>query len=251
MQKRANSQDLDADDIEKFLIEAKNRICPHSSLKESDSVASESIVTESSNASFRNSTMADKAWVETSEDKTSVMVKGIKSLVCDSFDYSKRSRHKTSQPKIDLYIKGRPLTAYSIYSSKKKIQNNKRSSLIPLAHESFRNFDPRIFDEEYTNIDDYTKLIYSERMTSPRQILPNPVPEKPKEPQEKSLIIPLPVILDNSTPSKPLISLINSNKFGFRTRKSSGTTRGKILKGLCTKPSSRKASKMFHNILIS
>jgi hypothetical protein len=252
MQKRANSQDVDADDIEKFLIEAKSRIYPHSSLKELDSEVSESIVTESSNASFKNSTRADKAWVETSEDKTSVVVKGIRSLVCYSFDYSKRTRRKTTEAKTDLYIKGRPLTAYSVYSSKKKIQNKKPSSLLPLAQESFRNFDPRVFDEEYTSIEDYTRLIYSERKTSPRQILPNPVTEKPKDPSENSLIVPVPVRLDTSTLNRPLIGFIHSNKFGFKTSsKSSSTTRGKILKGPCTKPSSRKASKMFHNILIS
>ena len=252
MQKRANSQDADADDIEKFLIEAKSRIYPHSSLKELDPVASQTIITESSNASFRNSTRADKVWTETSEDKTSVVVKGIKSLVCYSFDYSKRTRHKTSEPKTNLYIKGRPLTAYSVYSSKNKIQSKKLSSLIPLPNESFPNHNPQIFDEEYTNIEDYTKLIDLECKISSCQILSKPVPERPKKLSENILIIPVPVIFDNSTLKKPLIGFINSNKFGFRTsRKSSSTTRGKILKGPCTKPSNRKACKMFHNILIS
>ena len=47
-----------------------------------------------------------------------------------SFDYSKRTRHKSTQPKTDLFIKGRPLTAYSVYSSKKKINNKKASKIL-------------------------------------------------------------------------------------------------------------------------
>jgi hypothetical protein len=257
IQKRANSQDfVEKDEIEKFLIEAQTRVRPQSSYKDFDTEDSPYVATESSNASFINSTRADKCYVDTSEEKSTVRAQRIQELISHSFDVCKKSRHKSVQKKTDFCIKGRPLTAYSVYSSKRKIDvkvdMKRRASVISGRNQCFNLSDPKLFDEEYTSMDDYTKMIWSERKSSPRQTSQHVISEKTNEDLcEKSLIIPVPVVNTSPYPHKR-IGLVVTRKIGFRTHgKSCSSAKGKIFKGLSAKPSLPRNKKMFHNILIS
>ena len=253
MQKRANSQDcVETCEIERFLAEARRSLRPQSSFRDIESPDdSPYLISENSNASCYSPKLSTKA---TKKDQLSNVsrynppvfrgVKRIQEVVAFSYDIN--DKQNKSKPKIvDLCVKGRPLTANSEYSSKQKSGGNfgirKRSSL----HSCL---DPKAFDEEYTSIDEYTRALVSS--SEPRPVKNPSVGES----QEKSvsLTVQVPVIVNSPQSPNKRIGLIVSKKLAFRAHaKTIYSTRGKILKGLCNKPSVPRNNKLFHNILIS
>ena len=254
MQKRANSQDfVEKGEIERFLAEARKSLRPQSSFRDIDSpYDSPYLMSENSNASCNSPKLSTKATRKDHSNSISRYippifrgVKRIQEIV--AFSYDLNDKQQKSKPKIvELCVKGRPLTANSEYSTKQKSGSNfgikKRSSL----HSCL---DPKTFDEEYISIDEYTRALISH--SEQRPVKNPPIVE---ESQEKSEILPVQVPVVVKSPQSPhkRIGLIVSTKLAFRTHaKTICSTRGKILKGLCNKPSVPRNNKLFHNILIS
>lgn len=177
------------------------------------------------------------------------------------FRISESSTHnKKSKKLLNFCIKGRPLTAHSLSSEPQKAHQTstlkKRSSIFSYGDsDNITPLDPKFYDEEYTALEDFTKLLQNPRSRTSIGILANGQSIQERNPVDESdfhtFACSPQYYSDPKHPVNKKVGLLVTTPYAPSTRTVTFKRKGKLLKGLSNKPIIPKRSKLVHNIQIS